>query len=213
MLVSGFKIHVETRHGTSLLAKHFCFDQFADDMADHDVALLDARGVLGGHIQQRVGIVFHRTAGLAGQGDDFHSHLFGHLKSVEDVFGVAGSGDAHDDITGFGSAAQQAREDEVVAVVVAHRGKVGGVAVEGFGVERWPVEVETAGEFRGKVLRVCRAAAVATEMDFAAIAQRSGDHVCCLLDAAEEFGVVQNRLFRGDGLFDGLGDSGVHGIV
>lgn len=82
--------------------------------------------------------------------------------------------------------------------------------MEGFGVERWPVEVETAGEFRGKVLRVCRTAAVAAEVDLAAIAQRSGDHVCCLLDAVEEFGVIQNRLFCGDGLFDGLRDSWVH---
>lgn len=195
-----------------LLPEHHRLYEFADDMADHDVALLDARGVLGGYIQQGVGVVFHRTAGLASHGDDFNAHLLGHLEGVEDVFGVAGGGDAHDDITGFGGAAQQAREDEVVAVVVAHGGEVGGVAVEGFGVERWPVEVETAGEFRGKVLRVCRAAAVSAEMDFAAIAQGCDNHFRRLLDAVEEFGVVQNRLFRGDGLFDGLWDSGVHGI-
>ena len=82
--------------------------------------------------------------------------------------------------------------------------------MEGFGVERRPVEVEAAGELRGEVLGVCRAAAIAAEMDFAAATQGCYNHVRSLLYAVEKFGVIQNRLLRGDGLLNGLGDSLVH---
>ena len=82
--------------------------------------------------------------------------------------------------------------------------------MEGFGVERRPVEVETAGEFGGEVLGICRAATIAAEMDFAAATQGCGNHLRSLLDAVEKFGVIQNRLLHGDGLFNGLRYSGIH---
>lgn len=187
--------------------------EFADNVAEHDMALLDARRVGGGHIEQDVRTFLHLAAGLARHSDDFHAHLLGHLEGVEDVLGVAGGGNAHDDVTSLGGAAQQAREDEVVAVIVAHSGEVGGVAVEGFGVEGRPVEVEAAGELGGEVLRVGGAATVAAEMDFAAAAQGGDNHVSRLLDALHKFGVIENRLLRGDGLLDGLGDTGVHNLI
>lgn len=79
-----------------------------------------------------------------------------------------------------------------------------------FGVERRPVEVEATGKLSGEVLCISGAATVTTEVDLSASSQGCGDHVRCLLDTAEEFGIVQYRQFRGDGLLDGLGDSGVH---
>ena len=82
--------------------------------------------------------------------------------------------------------------------------------MERFGVERRTVEVEAAGEFRSEVLGVGGTASVTAEVDFAASTRRRNDYVRDLLDAVEEFGVIQNRLFRGDGLFDGLGNSWVH---
>ena len=82
--------------------------------------------------------------------------------------------------------------------------------MEGFGVERRPVEVEAAGELGGEVLGVGRAAAVAAEVDLAALPQGLGDHLRGLLDAALEIGVVENRLLHGDGLADGLGYSWIH---
>ena len=82
--------------------------------------------------------------------------------------------------------------------------------MERFGVKRRTVEVETTGEFGSEMLRIGGTTAVAAEVDFTAATKRRDDHVRRLLDAVEEFGVIQNRLFRGDGLFDGLGDSGIH---
>ena len=179
-------------------------------MSDHDVAFLDTWRVGGGHVQEDLRVILHPAAGLAGHGDNVHAHLLSHFKGIEDVLGVAGGGDAHDDIAGLGGAAQKAREDKVVAVVVAHGGEVGGVAMEGFGVERRPVEVEAAGEFGGEVLGVGRATAVAAEVDFSAAAKGGGDEVRGLLDADQKSGVLQNRLLDSDGLADGLGDAGVH---
>ena len=179
-------------------------------MSDHNVALLDTRGVGGGRIQEDVCEILHLAARFACHGDDFHTHLLGHLKGFEDVFGVSGGGDAHDDVALFRGAAQKPREDEVVAVVVAHGSEVGGVAVERFGVKRRTVEVETTGEFGSEMLRIGGTTAVAAEVDFASITQGCDNDIRRLLDAVEEFGVIQNRLFRGDGLFDGLRDSWVH---
>ena len=85
--------------------------------------------------------------------------------------------------------------------------------MEGFGVERRPVEVEAAGKLGGEVLRVCRAATVTAKMDFAAAAKRFRNHLRCLLDAALKIEIVQNRLLGGDGLFNGLGDSWVHFLL
>lgn len=82
--------------------------------------------------------------------------------------------------------------------------------MEGFGVERRPVEVEAAGELGGEVLGVCRAATIAAEMDFATAPQRFGNHLRSSLDAVLKFGIVQNRLLHGDGLFNGLRYSGIH---
>ncbi len=193
-----------------ILAEYRGLHKFADNMSDHDVAFLDTRRVGGGHVQEDLRVILHPAAGLAGHGDDVHAHLLGHFEGIEDVLGVAGGGDAHDDVAGFGGAAQKAREDKVVAVVVAHGGEVGGVAMEGFGVERRPVEVEAAGEFGGEVLGVGRTAAVAAEVDFSAAAQGGSDEVRGLLDAGQKFRVLQNRLLGSDGLADGLGDAGVH---
>ena len=82
--------------------------------------------------------------------------------------------------------------------------------MEGFGVERRPVEVETAGEFGGEVLRIGRAATIAAKVDFSAIAQRGGNHLRRLLDAGLEVIVVEDRLLHGDGIGNGLEYSGVH---
>ena len=217
MVDSGFRIQVsgcvETQNFASLqrtFSKHRGFHQFADNMPDHDVAFLDAGGIFGGYIQQDVGEIFHRPAGCAGHGDDLNAHLLGRFEGFEDVFGIAGGGDAHDDIAGFGSAPQESREDEVIAIVVAHGGEVGGVAVKGLGVERRPIEVETAGKFRSEVLGIGRAAAVAAEMDLAAIAQRFGNHLRRLLDAGLEVGVVEDRLFGGDAVGYRLGNSRIY---
>ena len=200
------------RFGESLLfsAEHSGFHKLTDDVADEDMAFLDARGVFGRHVEQDVGIFLHQAAGLAGHGDDLHAHLLSHLESLEDILGIAGGGDAHDDVAGLGSAAQEAREDEVVAVVVAHGGEVGGVAVEGLGVEGRAVEVEASGEFGGEVLRVGGTATVAAEMDLAAAAQRRCDHLRRAFNAAQKVMVVQYRLLRGDGFGDGLGNAGIH---
>jgi len=182
-------------------------------MANHDVALLDTGRVGGGHVEQDVGEVFHLAAGFARHGDDFHPHLLGHLEGFEDIFGVAGGGDAHDDIAGLGGTAQEPREDEVVAVVVAHSGEIGGVAVQRLGVERRTVEVETARKFGREMLRVGRAAAVAAKVNLAAVAQGCGDNLRSRLDAAQEGLVVQNRLLRGDALLYGFGNSWIHFTV
>ena len=179
-------------------------------MSEEDVALLDARGVGGGHVEEDVGVILHLAAALARHGDNMQSHLLGSLEGLEDVLGVAGGGDADDDIALFGGAAQQAREHQIIAVVVAHGGEVGGVAVQGLGIERGTVVVEAAGELRRQVLGVRRAAAVAAEMDLAAGPQRLCHHIRRRLHPRHQRFVRQNMLFYFDTLQYGFANSCIH---
>ena len=90
----------------------------------------------------------------------------------------------------------------LVAVVVAHGGEVGRVAVQRFGVERRTVVVEASAQFGGQVLGVGSAASVAAEVDLAAALQRGDDDVGSLLYASQEFAVGKDSLLRSDALFN-----------
>lgn len=190
--------------------EHSGFHEFADDVTNHNVAFLNAGSVFGRHIEQYVRIVLHCAAGFSGHCDDVDVHFAGHFKGLDDVFGIAGRGDAHDDVPFSGGALKETGEDEVIAVVVADGGEVGGVAVQSLGVKRRTVEVESAGEFRCEVLRVCRAAAVSAEVDFTTGAQRIRNHSCCCFNAGEKFRIVQDCLLGVDTVLYGLLDSGGH---
>ena len=134
------------------------------------MAFLDTGGVGGGDVQQDIRKFLHFAAGFASEGYGVHPYLLGRLENVEDVSGVAGGGDAHDDVPVFGGAAQEAGEGEVVAEVVGGGGEVGAVAVECLGVEGRAVEVEASRQFCGEVLCVGGAAAIAAEVDLSAAA-------------------------------------------
>lgn len=82
--------------------------------------------------------------------------------------------------------------------------------MERFGVERRSVEIETAGEFRGEVLGISGAAAVATEVDLATMAQRFNHHIRRLLDAVLKIGIIQNCLLGNDTVLNGLGNAWRH---
>lgn len=180
------------------------FHQLADDVSHHDVALLNARGVGAGHVEQYVGEFFHCPSCLAGERNYGDAHFFGGLVGFEYVFGVARSGDAHQHVATFGGAAQQACEDVFVAVVVAHCGEVRCVAVQRLGVEWRTVEIETSRELGGKVLCVGGTATVATEVDFASVAQTFGYGVGGQLYAVKKSAVGEQGLLCGNALFYAL---------
>lgn len=184
--------------------------QFADDMAHHDMRLLDAGGIGGGHVEAEVGQLLHLATATAGQRHGLDAHFAGLLKGIDDILRVAGSGDAHQHIACVAGASEQPGEDMFKAIVVTHGGQIGGIAVQGLGIQGRTVEVETAGEFGGQMLGVGRAAAVATEVDLALIAQRGTHHIGHGLNFLNKGYILQYQLFNLNTLFNGADDSVCH---
>ena len=97
-------------------------DQLADDMAQHDVALLDAWGVGAGYVEQQASAFAHLATAGTSHRDDAHTQFMGHLVGLEDILAVAAGRDANQHVTLLGGTAQQAGKDIFVAVVVADSG-------------------------------------------------------------------------------------------
>ena len=142
------------RFGVEVGAEVAAFDHGAVDVFEGEVALLDVGGGGGGDDDVVVAEVAHLAAVVAGEADGDDVHLAGLMDGVEDVFGVAGGGDAEEDVAGLADSFDLAGEEVVEAVVVAGGGEDGGVGGEGDGAEGGAVDGEADDEFGDEVLGV-----------------------------------------------------------
>ena len=184
--------------------EHGAFDKFADDMSYHDVALLDAGCVVGRHVEQQSAVVFHLAACGACHRDDFDAHLLARFVGFEDIAAVSAGRYAYQYVAFLSCATEQACEDMLIAVVVAHGGEVRGVAVERFSVEGRTVEIEAAAQLCCEVLRVGGAASVAAEMYLASVAQRFFNDFRRHVYGVHQMRVRQHSLLHCDTLFNGF---------
>ena len=89
-------------------------------------------------------------------------------RALEDVGGVAGGGDAEEDVAGLAEGFDLAGEDLVEAEVVAAGGEDGGVGGEGDGAEGGAVVGEADDELGDEVLGVGGGASVAGDEELVA---------------------------------------------
>ena len=73
-------------------------DGHAEDVLEGEVALLDVHGGVGGDDDVVVAEVAHLSAAVAAEADGDDVQLAGLVKGFEDVGGVAGGGDAQEDV-------------------------------------------------------------------------------------------------------------------
>ena len=143
-------------------------DGHAEDVLEGEVAFLDVHGDVGGDDDVVIAEVPHLTAAASAEADGDEVHLAGLMEGLEDIGGVAGGGDAEEDVAGLTEGFDLTREDAIEAEVVAGGGKDGGVGGEGYGAEGGTVGGEADYELGDEVLGVGGGASVAGDEEFAA---------------------------------------------
>ena len=68
-------------------------------MTDHDMRLLDTRGVLRRYVDQEIGQILQLASRFAGQGNGDDIQFLRHLKGTDNVLGISGGGDTDKDIS------------------------------------------------------------------------------------------------------------------
>lgn len=149
------------------------FDQFADQVLNGEMALLN---VLGRPMRHGDGgfAEFEHLAALAHESDARHADFLGFLDGQHNVFGISTGTDGEEDVFGLPECLNLACKDSVVPVVVRIGGEKRAVRREREGRKTGSLAsgVQSAGEFRRHMLTVGGAAAIAAEQELAALAKR-----------------------------------------
>ena len=169
------------------------------------MSLLDTgcRSELLGDGDFYVGFASGFATAASEEGDSLESASAGFVERGEDVGGASACGEGDEDVVGLAVGPDLACEDLFEGVIVADgcvQSCVGSECNRGVGTA---VIAESAGDFRRKVRAVSRAAAIAAEKEFAAIAQARSDgfggsgygHLECV-EAVEKRAVFGERLLE-----------------
>ena len=186
-------------------------DEQAEDVLEGEVGLLDVHGGGGGDGDEVVGEGAHVTAVVAGEADGVDGVGAAVLKGAEDVGGVAGGGDAEEDVAGGAEGFELAGEDAVEAEVVAGGGEDGGIGGEGDGAEGGAVDGEADDELGDEVLGVGGGATVAGDEELAAGLEGGGGEFGDGDEGVVEVLVGEDSLQGGDGVCELCVDDVLHG--
>src|SRR5882724_1481134 len=147
------------------------FDQFTPDVSDRNVAFLDAGRVCSRHCDGNVGRSCEETAILAGKTDGFDVLVRGLFHCRQHVGGIAAYADADGDVAWPGQRLNLSSEYPLKAVVICHRGKNGRISCQRDRRQAGSFNNKAPNKFRGEMLRISRAAAIAEEQKFASCSQ------------------------------------------
>ena len=147
------------------------FDQFTPDVSDGNVAFLDAGRICSRHCDGNVGSFCEETAILAGKSDGFEVLVRGLFHCREHVGGIAACANAYGDVAWPGQRLNLSSEYPLKAVVICHRGKDGRISCQRDRRQAGSFNNKAPNEFRGEMLRISRAAAIAEEQKFASCSQ------------------------------------------
>jgi len=178
-------------------------------VAEQDVALLNARSIVGRHAQTNINKGFEFAAGTPGEGGGVHARFFGESDSVKDIGGIAAGGDSDGHVAGAAESFDLAGEDAAEAVIVGDGGDGGKICGQGERGKSGTIKGEAANEFRGDVLGVRGAAAITEEENLVAALEGMDERSGELGKAGEDLGVVKEGAFRGDRCFDGFANATV----
>lgn len=144
--------------------------------------------------------VAHSAAVVAGEADGGDAHFFGLIEGAEDVGGVAGGGDAEEDVAGLSEGFDLALEEVVEAVVVAGGGEDGRVGGKGDGAEGGTVDGEADDELGYEMLGVGGGASVSGDEELVAGVHGCGGEFADGDDGVGDVLVGEDGLEGGDGL-------------
>src|SRR6266481_4860803 len=154
------------------------FEQFTPDVSDGNVAFLDAGGVCSRHCDGNVGRPCEETAILAGKTDGFEVLVRDLFHCRQHVGRITACADADGDVAWPGQRLNLSSEYPLKAIVICHRGKNGRISCQRDRRQAGSFNNKAPNEFRGEMLRISRAAAIAEEQKLAsrgqAIANQKG---------------------------------------
>ena len=171
----------------------------AEDVFEGKVGLLDVHRDGRGDDDVVVAEVAHFAAVVAGEADGGDALVSGLVEGVDDVGGVAGGGDAKEDVAGLAEGFDLAGEDLVEAEVVASGGEDGGVGGEGDGAEGGAIDGESDDELCDEVLGVCGGATVARDEELVAGCHGLGGEFADGDDGVSDVRIGEDSLQSGDG--------------
>jgi hypothetical protein len=198
--------------GVEVGAEGEAFDEHAEDVFEGEVGLLDVHGDAGGDDDVVVAEGAHLAAAVPGEADGGDADEPGLSEGSEDVFGVAGGGDAEEDVAGLAEGLELAGEELIEAVVVAGGGEDGAVGGEGDGAEGGAVDGEANDELGDEVLRVGCGASVAGNDELVAGLQRFGGKLGGGDEGVGDGFIGQYGLHGGDRLCELLLNQLIHGL-
>jgi len=146
-------------------------DNFGENVAEQDVALLNARGNVRRHAQTKINNGIEFAAGAAGEGGRVQAHFLGEGGSMNYVKRIAAGGYGDGNVAGAAKGFDLAGEDAAESMVVrdgGHRRKIGGEGERG---KCGTIKSEAADELRGDVLCVHGAPTIAEEENLVALGE------------------------------------------
>src|SRR5579872_789722 len=162
-----------------LLEDDTLLDQIADDVRHRLMHLLNDRRIPVGPEQYEVGDSRDGSAAVSGERHGHRVAALGFLERKHDVLRRAAGGKADDDVAWLHERFDLPFEHAIVAVVVADCGDRRRIDRKRFAVQTGTLAQESPAQFRGHVLRLGGAAAVAHPQNLVAATQRL-DH--CVRD-------------------------------
>jgi hypothetical protein len=150
------------------------FNFLAEQMPQQTVHFLNARSGLAGNGDQQIHRAAQLAAGFAGERRGENAVRFRLLHGSENIRAVPGCREGQRQIARASQRFDLAREDPVVAEIVAASGQRRGIGGERQSRQRAAVFRKADGQFGGEVLRVRRAAAIAEEEDLTGIRKARG---------------------------------------
>src|SRR5207248_225322 len=200
--------------GSRRLAEERFLDEEEERVVARELDLLDPRGVLRGREEDEVRERRELPAVAAAEEDDPHPRRARGLEGADHVRRGAGGADPDEDVVLRAERLDLAREDLLVAEVVAARREQRGVRRERDRRQRAPRGrlAEADDQLRRDVLRVRRAAAVAADEDLAAGAEGVGDRRRDLDERDHARVGVRGAALRERALVE-VGPDGSHGRV
>jgi len=193
-----------------IIQKEIVFHQFAEDMSDEDVNLLNAGRAGGWDNEGDLGDLYQGAAIVSGQGDCLHPHLFGHFECFDDIGRGPAGADADGDIPFFAEGLELFSKDLAKREVIRNAGEDRGVGGQSDRRKGGAIHNIAVDKFCGEMLGVSRASSISEEEEFIARLETMGDQ----LDHIEEPGEVllQKTVFDLGAFLESLLDDIFHGV-
>jgi hypothetical protein len=165
--------------------------QFAQDVAERDVAFLNPRSDRRWNDEGILHQPGQLSAGGAGPSNRRQATVAGRFDTLQHIGRISARADADGDIALSAVRPHLAGEQFLVPIVVRDAGDRGNVRRQGDGGQGRPIAFVSTHEFRGDMCRVGRASAVTEQQDLIAVAERAGDERC---DLHDPIGVIMREL-------------------